>query len=399
MSTERALPVRWGDMLPPLHTAVVLALLFVVCWLGIGRDLWTPDEPREAEISREMWVAPSIVPTLNGRVFIEKPPLYYWTVAGVFELAGGASPAAARSISAIAGFLTLVLVFLWGRRDFSAGIGLLAAFGLATSAQFIISTHWVLIDPLLMLFMTVACWAGWELIRNEGSRWWAVVFYVAIVLALWTKGLIAPVLLGCGVLAYVIWMRSLQPIWSLHPIAGVVAVLAATGIFAYLVYLEAGYDAVREWFWVNHVLRFTDPEYTGHEQPFYYYISAIPIAVLPWWVPFVDVFRPGRWHDSALPNKDLRIYLASLCIGMALILSMSSTKRGIYLLPMLPLLALLLAAHAGTWLQRSGPDSVRSRAWWTQVCLVFAFAAAPTAIGLMYLMKLDPVGIGLLLAV
>ena len=36
--------------------------------LGLGRDLWTPDEPREAEIGREMLLAPSIVPTLNGEV-------------------------------------------------------------------------------------------------------------------------------------------------------------------------------------------------------------------------------------------------------------------------------------------------------------------------------------------
>lgn len=388
---------RWGDGIRPPYAAVVILLLFVTCWLGIGRDLWTPDEPREAEVSREMWVSPSVVPTLNGRVFIEKPPLYYWTVARVFDLVGGSSPAAARSVSAVASFLTLLLIYFWGRRDFSASIGLIAALGLATSAQFMISSHWVLIDPLLMLFMTVAWWASWELIRSEGNGWRAaLVFYTALVLALWTKGLIGPVLLGFGVLAYIVWRRSLEPVWRLHPIVGVASMLVATGAFAYLVYVEAGYEALREWFWVNHVLRFTDPEYTGHEQPFYYYLSVIPVAVLPWWIPFVDVFRPRRWRDSAMPNTPLRTYLASLCVGMALILSASSTKRGIYLLPMLPPLSLLLAAHAEAWVQRTGPDSLRSWPWWTQAALVGAFAVVPSVAGLLYLMESDPLALGYL---
>ena len=65
---------RFGSLLPPL-ALTLLALL------GCNRGLWTPDEPREAEISREMALAPGVIPTLNGQRFIEKPPLYYWTVA------------------------------------------------------------------------------------------------------------------------------------------------------------------------------------------------------------------------------------------------------------------------------------------------------------------------------
>ena len=378
-------------------TVIVLGLLFVACWLAIGRDLWTPDEPREAEISREMWLSPSVVPTLNGHPFIEKPPLYYWTVAGVFATFDKSSPALARSVSAAAGFLTLLVVFLWGRRDFSAGVGLLAAFGLATSVQFLVSSHWVLIDPMLMLWLSIACWAGWELIRNEGGFSRAVVFYVALVLALWTKGLIAPILLGSGILAFAVRKRSLRPIRAMYPVVGVAVVLAATGLFAWLVYREAGYDSVKEWFWVNHVERFTTPESTGHGRPFYYYLTALPVAVLPWWVPFVDLFRPSRWRDDRLPAFELRVYLAALCLGMVLILSASTTKREIYLLPLLPPLALLLAVHAAAWFQRAGTQAVRSWPWWIQVTMIAAFAAGPSVAVLNYLKRLDTLAVGYLI--
>ena len=87
-------------------TALVLGLLLIVSLLGVGREPWTPDEPREAEISREMWLAPSVVPSLNDAAFVEKPPLYYWTVASVFALVGGQSAVAARAVSATAAFRT-----------------------------------------------------------------------------------------------------------------------------------------------------------------------------------------------------------------------------------------------------------------------------------------------------
>ena len=65
------------------------ASLALLSLLGLGRGLWTPDEPREAEISREMRATPGMIPTLNGEPFLEKPPLYYWMVAGAFALGGG----------------------------------------------------------------------------------------------------------------------------------------------------------------------------------------------------------------------------------------------------------------------------------------------------------------------
>ena len=82
--------------------------LLLLALLGCNRGLWTPDEPREAEISREMALSPSVIPTLNGQRFIEKPPLYYWVVAAVYRLTGGPSVLAARGVSVVAGLATLL---------------------------------------------------------------------------------------------------------------------------------------------------------------------------------------------------------------------------------------------------------------------------------------------------
>lgn len=401
-----------------------LGLLLVLCFLGLGRDLWTPDEPREAEISREMALSPRVVPQLNGEDFIEKPPLYYWTVAGLFKLLGP-SAAAARGVSATASFLTLLLVFLWGRRELSARVGLAAALGLATSTQFLISSHWIVIDPLLMLFTTAALWTGSELVRGRGGAKRVAAFYAALSLALWTKGLIGPVLVACGLLAYAAARRSLVPVWRVRPFTGMGVLLLMTAAIAALIYLQSGPADVREWLWVNHVQRFVDPTYTGHDQPFYYYLSAVPIALFPWWIPFGALFRPSSWRRAATDatgaggadaegraaetrrhgagtqspaadRRELEVYLGAVCLGMVLILTAAATKRALYLLPMLPPMFLLLAARAVRWWDARSPGPVRGYAWWLQSAFVVLLAAAPTAAALAYLRRVDAAALGYL---
>ncbi len=377
------------------------ALLFAICFFGVDRELWTPDEPREAEISREMFIAPSVVPSLNGETFVEKPPLYYWTVAAVFAAIGEPSATAARAVSAVASFLTLVLVFLWGRRDFSPRIGYVAAFGLATSAQFMVTSHWVLIDPLLMLLTTLALFAAAKLVRGEGSGRLLAVFLGAMVLSLWAKGFVGPGLVASGLVGYAIARRSVGPLRHVHPGALVLVLGIATAVFATLLYVESGPAAVREWFWTNHVQRFLNPtDATGHKQPIYYYLWAIPVAVLPWALPFVAALRPQRWTTRSGANADHReLFLGATCLGMAVLLSASATKRSLYLLPMLPPLFVLLGVIASAWWDKRDGLRSRARSWTIQLAVVTAFAAVPAVAGLGYLEAFNPLAVAFLVII
>ena len=162
MSTNAPLLRRAGPWWLPLA-------LLVLALLGCNRGLWTPDEPREAEISREMALAPGLIPTLNAQRFIEKPPLYYWTVAAVYRLTGGPTVLGARAVSVAASLATLAVLYAWASAAHSRAVAALCALMLASSLQFMISSHWVLIDPLLMLATTVAAWTAWELLARRDS--------------------------------------------------------------------------------------------------------------------------------------------------------------------------------------------------------------------------------------
>ena len=81
----------------PRHIIYGILLLLLIAipalFLGLGEyELLSPDEPREGEIAWEMWVSKNFaVPTLNGEAFLEKPPLFYWSVVAAFSIANEAN--------------------------------------------------------------------------------------------------------------------------------------------------------------------------------------------------------------------------------------------------------------------------------------------------------------------
>ncbi|RPJ06635.1 MAG: glycosyltransferase family 39 protein, partial [Deltaproteobacteria bacterium] len=61
----------------------LLGFCFLLFFANLGQwDLWNPDEPRYAQVSREMvnrgdWV----LMHFNGEIYPDKPPLFFWLVA------------------------------------------------------------------------------------------------------------------------------------------------------------------------------------------------------------------------------------------------------------------------------------------------------------------------------
>lgn len=363
------------------RSALAWGVLAVLCLAGLGRGLWTPDEPREAGMSREMYLDPGMIPTLNGEPFYEKPPLYYLTVAGVFAATGGPSVAGARAVSGLAALLTLAVVFAWGARARSAATGWVAVFLLGTSAEFLVAAHWVRIDALLMLFCSVAAWMAWEILERGGHWFRLGLFYGALALALWTKGLIGPVLIAAGLAAYGTIRRSIRALLPLRPFVGIGFGLAAFGVLAWAIYLDGGREALWQWGYVNHVERFVDPQQTGHRQGIHYYLLALPAAVLPWLFPLLDLFRSrARFWAKDAAAVSLKTFCGAMVLGGLAVLTLSSTKRQVYLLPVLPPLFVLMAVSLAERFDEVRREGVRGgwlrAAVWLQgaLCILLALA-------------------------
>lgn len=348
----------------------LLALLPLLL-LGQPHSLWGADEPREAEIAREMYASGDwVVPRLNGQPFLEKPPLAHWGAAMVYALAGGPSERWCRLPSAFWALLGALAAYwlaamLAGRRA-----GLLAALVLATCWTWFEYAHLLLVD------VPLAAGAAWALAffwwgYSSGESWSRrkVVGYAlsaaAAGVAFLAKGPIGVALPGIGALAFLLWrrqwreiLRALAP-WNLAAFALVAAPWLAA------LWVRGGRDFFKVVFWDNMVLRFVSGR-ADHAAPPWYYLGKVFEALAPWSLLGLPVvWTLAAPSAAAVPEaRRRRQFLAAATLAPLALLSAASGKRTGYLLPVMP----AMAAAIGAWLAGAlGGREPRWAALWRAV--------------------------------
>jgi 4-amino-4-deoxy-L-arabinose transferase len=337
----------------------VLAAAAMLLFVGLGAtDFWPPDEPRAGAIAEEMrsfvhgWRG-LVVPHLNGEVYTQKPPLYYWLAALCGAPFGRVSEAAARFPSAVAGLLTVVLAGSLGRALFRPRVGVLAGILVLSVPSFLQLARSARLDALLTLFVVGAFAAAWRLDRGLGSeRANRLLLHAALGLGVLTKGPVAFLFPTLGVLAWLAWERRLG---AIRRFVSPPALLLSLGpglawVAAAVALAPSGF--ARDALWENLLGRFFAG--SSHARPWWFYLERFPAGVLPLTLLFPLAwlrFRALARDPSA--GETLRAWRFLLApIGAALaFLSLSAGKRGVYLAPIEPLVALLCADALASWLE------------------------------------------------
>ncbi len=327
---------------------VIVAPLFA---LGLSNHgLWTPDEPRVAEIGREMALSGNwAVPTLNKRPFLEEPPLYYASVALAFRMLG-VSEATARVPSAVFALGGVLAVFVLGSMLFSARVGFLSGVVLATCAEYFRVAHWLVVDSALTCFVVLAMtffMAAYRSGRPRGKLVHYILCYASCTLAFYTKGFIGIVMPGAAVLLFLILQRDIKEVLRMRLWLGVlIFVVMALPWFAAL-WQHGGAEYLRVYLVHNHLQRFLPGGTSGHHQPFYYYATGFPAGFLPWSILIVPViyFCAAGYLRGTTRVKEGTRFAACWFLAGFLFLSFASTKRVLYLMPIFAPAALLTAAY------------------------------------------------------
>src|SRR5215471_122069 len=153
-------------MSPRTRTDVILIAGFCafLFFYGLAQfGLIGADEPRYAQVAREMWEGHDwVMPVLNGYPWLEKPPLYYWQAMLVYSLFG-VSDWSARVPSAVDATLMVVAVYLFFRR-FRRGVEVDAALITASCAGIIGYSRAASMDmPLTSTFaIGMLAWWAWR---------------------------------------------------------------------------------------------------------------------------------------------------------------------------------------------------------------------------------------------
>lgn len=348
------------------HLWLMLLVALVVLSAGIGlRDPWPSDEPRFTLVARQMITSGDwLFPHRGSELYSDKPPMLMWLEA-VFYLLTGNWRVAFLLPSLLAGLATLALTWDMGRRLWSPRVGLFAAIAMLATFQFAYQVKRAQIDPLIMALITLANW-GLLLHFLRGPNWrayWLGCF--AAGLGVITKGV--GVLALLMVLPYLVarrgrWVGALQTShagwrWG----GGALAFFGA--ILLWLVPMLGvayGHGTPEYLEYVNDILLHqTAKRYGGslggHAQPFWYFVPVLLFHFFPMSLAYVSAWREWR---HGLQQKDARLLLLLVwCALVFVFFSVAGGKREVYLMPMLPILALAL-----------GPTIERiARACWLRV--------------------------------
>jgi len=158
---------------------VVVALLVLGAGLGL-RDPWPSDEPRFALVARQMvdsgyW----LFPHRGNELYSDKPPMLMWWQASLYGLVGHWRVAFLLP-SLLAALGTLWCVVDLGRRLWTRQVGLCAGWALLFALQFTFQAKKAQIDPLLVLFITLANYGLLRhLLLGPAWRWWWLGWFFA----------------------------------------------------------------------------------------------------------------------------------------------------------------------------------------------------------------------------
>src|SRR5256884_5992195 len=163
-----------SDLLDAILRSSVKSINYVLLFFGCvvfhilgtwSLPLIDRDEPRFAEASREMIGRGNyIVPYFNNQLRLDKPPLTYWAQVASYHIFGE-NDFAARFPSAIAASLTALAIYGWGRRIGGEKVGWWAAIIFTLSLQTFVHAKAAVADMWLVLFVTLAHWAGYALFQ------------------------------------------------------------------------------------------------------------------------------------------------------------------------------------------------------------------------------------------
>jgi len=327
----------------------IAALGGTVVWFALlaGRPLYDPDEGRYAEIPREMlnggdWV----IPHLNALVYLEKPPLQYWLTALTFR-AFGQSEFAARLCTGGAGFLSLVAVFLLGRRLWGLDAGIRALSYTAASTLFVLLGHQLTLDMLLSFFLTAAlgCFLVAQVGRGASGHWrsWMLGCWAAMALAVLTKGLIGVLIPAVTLGSYVLWQRDWPLLRKLNLRWGL-PLFAAIAVPWFVLAARENAEFLRFFFIREHFERFLTP-IENRSEPWWFFVPVFIVGVLPWLPQAARALIPTRGNRMRTARFDAPRMLWIWCVFVLVFFSFSDAKLIPYILPVVPALALLCASN------------------------------------------------------
>ena len=360
-------------MLSKSTAIIIIGAGIAVFWLNFwGWDLWAPDEPRYAEVAREMaqtnqW----LVPHLGGEIYTQKPPLFFWLIASSYRVFG-INSFAVRIVPVLSVTGSILLTYFLGKRLFSARGGMCSAIVLATSVMVIQLGRRGNIDATLLLIVTGSLALIAKALLDEKGRLYLPA-YLLMALGVLLKGPVAFLLPLFVMIFYLIATGDAAKIGRTRLWLGLIVLVAVVGAWLIPATITAGPEYFKTIVLKQNLGRAVSS--FSHKKPLYYYLLQFPHAFFPW-----IVFFPQAVY-FALRKRTRENLFPLIWFGVVFVFfSIISGKRGLYMLPLFPAAALITGSFLASIIDGKIPRKTITIAGY-----ILAGILALTAIGIWFI--------------
>lgn len=382
------------DHTPRQQFLVSMGLFFVILVAACAfPDYSTKGEPREALVAVEMLRSGNwILPIDSSGDMAYKPPMFHWLVA-IFSLpAGHVTEFSSRLPSALA--LLLMCAATWwfaarsDSRPHSSVRPMLTTLVMLTSFEVFRAGVNCRVDMLLCAFIVSAVYmlarGGTHL--SGGCLKWQLAAVLLMSGAVLTKGPVGVIIpLGIWWTWGILLRRDVSaPIWrlTLRAVWLGIAALILPAMWYLAAYHQGGEKFLRLAMEENFGRMTGTMSYASHVKPFWYNAVMIASGLIPWSALLLASlwWRPWKWmhrqaltpasagHASILPLKNVsrRELLCWIAVIFVLVFyTLPKSKRGVYLLPLYPFAASLIADYVLLYASRfRKATSIAVRAGW-----------------------------------
>ena len=325
----------------------LLLLAIPVFFLCLGANsIWDANEAFYVETPRQMVLTGDYVnPSFNGEPRFNKPVLSYWIVAGLYHLLG-VSVTTERLGIALGALGIVLATFLLGRALGTARTGALAALIVASSPRVVMHGRRIFIDVYITMFLAfaLACFVA-ALRQPERRRRWLVLMYVAAGLAVLTKGPAFLALLGLILAVWLTVERRLGDLKRMMLLPGLLIVAAIVVPWYAAVYLEHGWTHITSFVFGENVGRFTTAM-TPDGRGLAFFLPVLASDLFPW-APLLLLPLVTAWRAREPGEEPTHASIRRLCWCWIVIIvgafSLSQTKEDLYIFPVVPAAAALIA--------------------------------------------------------
>lgn len=322
-----------------LYLFLAIAFISLTVFLG-SWGLTDSSEARYAEIGKELFVTKDYVnPTLLGIKHLHKPPLTYYVTALGYQLFG-VNEFAARFFMQLALVFQLFLVFkitlLLYKNEKLAFTAALIYFSLPIT---VIAVRTLTTDAYLTTFILASIFS-WLKYKEDQKSYLLYLFYLFLGLIFETKGPVGFIVPITFVITHkIIYNEKIE--WSVHQFLGFLLFLLVSASW-YIAAIKNN-EGLFDYFFNNQLVERVTKNTFNRGKPFYYYLLIVPLIGVPWVFYLFSYFKKNL--KTIIEEKKTNFILIVTFLVMFLILSFSTSKLILYVLPLFFILAIFSAKH------------------------------------------------------